>query len=90
MNWPAPESAVDPVCGAALAPASAGLPVLFRGMRYWFCSWECRLAFKREPEIHVAARPEAGSPAGPPPTARRGPFTVRAGPPAPTSDEGEP
>ncbi|MEZ4268806.1 MAG: hypothetical protein R3F39_20820 [Myxococcota bacterium] len=86
MNWPAPESVTDPVCGASVSPAAAGLPVLFRGLRYWFCSWDCRLAFKSQPEIHAAARPEAGSPAGPPPTHRKGPFTVRAAPQAATPD----
>lgn len=80
---------MDPVCGAVVTPASAGLPIMFRGLRYWFCSWECRLAFKREPETHAAARPAAGSAAGPAPSTRRGPFTVRAAPSAPTPDDDE-
>jgi YHS domain-containing protein len=80
LMWPAPERVLDPVCGVELAPALAGLPVLFGGLRYWFCSWECRMAFKRAPEAHRDARPGAGSPAGPAPTHRRGPFVVRAGP----------
>ncbi|MCB9728476.1 MAG: YHS domain-containing protein [Deltaproteobacteria bacterium] len=89
VSFPAPETATDVVCGRTVLPASAGLPLLFRGCRYWFCSQACRQAFKREPERHVEARPDAGVPAGPPPVERRSPFRVRAGPP-PADDEPAP
>ncbi len=69
------------VCGAEVE-AGRALPIRFVGKRWFVCGGPCRVAFKREPERWVAARPEAGrggeGVAAPPPRMRApGPFRVR-------------
>ncbi|WP_332822140.1 heavy metal translocating P-type ATPase [Pseudomonas sp.] len=39
---------LDPVCGMAIAPATAGASVEFAGNHYWFCSARCREEFLRD------------------------------------------
>jgi YHS domain-containing protein len=64
---PPPARAADAVCAREVSPREGGLPapVLYRGQRWWFCSADCRRAFKREPERWADARPDAGEPTEP-------------------------
>lgn len=80
---PLPEHAVDPICGREVPTASAW-SVIFQGKRWFFCAdpaTACRIAFKRDPAGHAAARPDAGvdiTPRRPAPAERDSPFVVRS------------
>lgn len=75
------EPAICPVCGSSLAPAGR-LGLSYRGLRWYFCGMDCRLAFKRKPELWAQKRPEAGQSVqpglgAPPRTRSASPFKVR-------------
>ncbi len=52
LRWVAPPAEKDPVCGKAVATASAKSSV-FDGQVYYLCSRECREAFETAPETYV-------------------------------------
>ncbi len=80
-------------CAACAVPIAnlAGLGVFYLGRRFDFCSSHCRLAFKRDPAGALARNPGAGRAPevhAPAPSGRRGPFSIRSGPPSvPTSSQ---
>lgn len=43
----------DPVCGSEVDPASPAASVEYRGVPYYFCSWECKQAFLADPRSYV-------------------------------------
>jgi P-type Cu+ transporter len=47
------ESAIDPVCGMTVDPASAAAAVKHDGKTYYFCSTHCRRAFRDAPERFI-------------------------------------
>ncbi|CDW96203.1 conserved exported hypothetical protein [Thiomonas arsenitoxydans] len=54
---PAPDKAVDPVCGMSVDTATARSAV-YRGRPYWFCSAEHRDQFEAAPERYAMADQE--------------------------------
>jgi len=59
---PRNRSAVDPVCGMTVDPASAAGSSEYNGQTYWFCHPGCKQRFDAAPETYLA--PAAGAPAG--------------------------
>ncbi len=59
-------SAVDPVCGMTVDPATAHGPHRHEGRDYWFCCPHCLHRFAAQPQRYLAP------PAAPPPAARPG------------------
>ncbi len=53
---PPPATAIDPVCGMAVAPAVArarGLHSRYREVDYFFCGRGCKLDFDDDPEPYL-------------------------------------
>jgi len=48
-------SAIDPVCGMSVEPASAAAKAEHEGKTYYFCSQHCAHAFKADPERYLSA-----------------------------------
>jgi Cu+-exporting ATPase len=62
---PSAASAIDPVCGMTVDPATARHRTAYKSHDYFFCSGRCRERFEAEPEKYLAPkRPEAAAPAG--------------------------
>lgn len=61
-NNSATASAIDPVCGMEVDPATAKHTAEHRGRTYGFCSLMCKNAFEDDPERYV--RGEHGDRAG--------------------------
>jgi Cu+-exporting ATPase len=60
-------TAIDPVCGMRVAPASAAGSHQYRGTTYYFCATSCLERFKANPESFLTPRPDAAmtdAPAG--------------------------
>jgi P-type Cu+ transporter len=58
-------TAIDPVCGMRVDPATAGHRTTYKGQDYFFCSGRCRERFEAEPEKFLQPKqPEPASPAG--------------------------
>ncbi len=57
LRWVAPTTEKDPVCGKAVATATAKSSV-FDGQVYYLCSRECREAFEKAPETYVGGAAE--------------------------------
>ena len=58
-------SAIDPVCGMKVDPATAKHRFSYRGQDYLFCGARCRERFAAEPEKFLApSKPEPAAPAG--------------------------
>src|ERR1700736_2206230 len=58
-------SAIDPVCGMSVNPATAKHRFSCQGEDYFFCSARCRERFEAEPEKYLQPkRPEPVAPAG--------------------------
>jgi xanthine dehydrogenase accessory factor len=54
---PAPATAVDPVCGMAVATVESSVHADVGGARVWFCGTGCRDAFLAEPACYGEASP---------------------------------
>ncbi|MGD2060345.1 MAG: XdhC family protein [Acidimicrobiia bacterium] len=50
---PAPETAIDLVCGMTVTADESGRPVEYDGTTYFFCCPGCRTAFEKEPERYI-------------------------------------
>ena len=50
---PAPETAVDPVCGMSVTIASARQTAEVDGVVYYFCCANCRAKFLKDPQAHL-------------------------------------
>ena len=50
---PAPETAVDPVCGMSVTIASARQTAEVDGVVYYFCCAGCRTKFLNDPQAHL-------------------------------------
>lgn len=48
-----PESAIDPVCGMTVDPATAAGSAEYQGATYYFCSRGCLKAFTANPADYV-------------------------------------
>ena len=48
-------SAIDPVCGMTVDPATAAGSTEYKGRQYFFCSKHCLQVFKAEPERYLSA-----------------------------------
>jgi len=46
-------TAVDPVCGMAVAVTAAGRPLRHDGVDYHFCCAACRQAFEQDPDAYT-------------------------------------
>src|SRR5258707_2307484 len=58
-------SAIDPVCGMSVNPATAKHRFSYNGEDYFFCSERCRERFEAEPEKYLQPKqPEPAAPAG--------------------------
>src|ERR1700736_1735468 len=58
-------SAIDPVCGMKVDPATAKHRLSYKGRDYFFCSARCRERFEAEPEKFLQPRkPDPVLPAG--------------------------
>ncbi|EAQ35730.1 heavy-metal transporting P-type ATPase [Nitrobacter sp. Nb-311A] len=61
-------SAVDPVCGMKVEPATARYKLEHSGQTYYFCSERCRTKFEAEPAKYINGNPQqqpvAHAPAG--------------------------
>ena len=64
----APATAVDPVCGMTIDPASAAGQFDHHGQTYYFCHPSCLARFKEAPEKYLTS---ATAPASPAPTGTR-------------------
>jgi Cu+-exporting ATPase len=61
----AAKTAIDPVCGMKIDPATAKHRLAYMGQDYFFCSARCRERFQAEPEKFLKPRePEPAAPAG--------------------------
>lgn len=60
-----PETAVDPVCGMAVAMAEDALHHGHDGVTYYFCSARCLEKFSRDPEAVLEGRDASRAPADP-------------------------
>lgn len=49
----ADNTTVDPVCGMKLDPAQAKFTSDYDGMRYYFCSENCKHRFDHDPEVYL-------------------------------------
>ncbi|THD64261.1 MAG: heavy metal translocating P-type ATPase [Bradyrhizobium sp.] len=56
-------SAVDPVCGMKVDPATATQRTTYNSGDYFFCSERCRERFEAEPEKFLAPKPASAAPA---------------------------
>jgi len=56
------DTAVDPVCGMAIAKAKAAATFDYKGTTYYFCNAADKDAFVKDPEkyLQAAAKPQAG------------------------------
>lgn len=59
---PAP-SAIDPVCGMSVDPASAAGSAVHEGQTYYFCNTHCLHRFQADPQRYVGGRPAETHPA---------------------------
>ena len=61
---PAAESAVDPVCGMSVDPASAAAHRVHDGIDVWFCNVGCAERFDEDPAryLHPGERPDVAAP----------------------------
>lgn len=61
-----PGTALDPVCGMTVDPATAAGSHAYGGKTYYFCSTHCLAKFKAAPEqfMHPAAPPPPAAPSG--------------------------
>ncbi|HXV72930.1 MAG TPA: XdhC family protein [Acidimicrobiia bacterium] len=50
---PAPETAIDLVCGMTVTADETGRPLEYEGTTYYFCAPGCRAAFEKEPEKFI-------------------------------------
>ena len=58
-------TAIDPVCGMRVDPATARHRSIYKGQDYFFCSGRCRERFEAEPEKFLQPKqPEPAAPAG--------------------------
>ena len=58
-------TAIDPVCGMRVDPATARHRATYQGKDYFFCSGRCRERFEAEPEKFLQPKPaEPAAPAG--------------------------
>ncbi|MDB5635607.1 MAG: copper-translocating P-type ATPase [Bradyrhizobium sp.] len=77
-------TAIDPVCGMSVDPATAKHRVAYNGQDYFFCSARCRERFEAEPEKFLqpepAKHPEPVTPAGTIYTCPMHPEIRQAGP----------
>ena len=46
-------SAIDPVCGMSVDPATAPAKADYQGKTYYFCSTECKTTFQQKPEQYA-------------------------------------
>jgi YHS domain-containing protein len=49
--------AKDPVCGMSVDEKTAVTSV-YKGATYYFCSKGCQIAFNKDPEKYVTAKPQ--------------------------------
>ena len=49
-----PETAIDPVCGMTVEPATAADRFDHEGVTYWFCATGCRRRFERDPAAYLS------------------------------------
>jgi Cu+-exporting ATPase len=56
-------TAIDPVCGMRIDPATARHRTTYKGQDYFFCSGRCRERFEAEPEKFL--QPKQAEPAAP-------------------------
>jgi Cu+-exporting ATPase len=77
-------TAIDPVCGMSVDPATAKHRVAYNGQDYFFCSARCRERFEAEPEKFLQPKqmkhPEPVTPAGTIYTCPMHPEIRQAGP----------
>jgi xanthine dehydrogenase accessory factor len=50
---PAPEQAIDPVCGMTVPATAASYPLARDGVTYYFCSTSCRRRFEQDPAAYA-------------------------------------
>jgi YHS domain-containing protein len=56
MNQTQPvKSAIDPVCGMSVNPATTDITTVVEGQHYYFCAEGCRKAFMENPEKFLNA-----------------------------------
>jgi P-type Cu+ transporter len=61
-STPNETTAIDPVCGMTVEPATAQYSSILAGKAYYFCSAGDKSAFDKDPEAYVASRePEAAT-----------------------------
>ena len=53
------DSAVDPVCGMTVNPATAAAHRSYEGVDYWFCNQGCAETFDADPGRFVSGHPES-------------------------------
>lgn len=50
------KSAVDPVCGMSVNPATTNITAVIEGRHYYFCAEGCRKAFVEDPGKYIDAQ----------------------------------
>src|SRR5438876_4101267 len=56
-----PGTAIDPVCGMTVDPATAHGPQVHEGQPYYFCNPGCLRKFQADPERYLARGPDASA-----------------------------
>jgi Cu+-exporting ATPase len=69
-STPPAASAVDPVCGMSVDPATAPARVEHAGTTYYFCNPSCARKFQDDPERYLHGQPAPAPMAAPPPGGR--------------------
>lgn len=47
----------DPVCGMMVDPATSAASYDYEGKTYYFCAVGCKVAFEKNPEQYLSAKP---------------------------------
>jgi Cu+-exporting ATPase len=58
----APPTAIDPVCGMSVDPASARASTVYEGTTYYFCCPSCLQRFQADPRRYLTKTPAPASP----------------------------
>jgi YHS domain-containing protein len=49
--------AIDPVCGMTVDEKTAPATSEYKGSKYFFCAKGCKVAFDKDPEKYLSAKP---------------------------------
>jgi len=51
------QKVIDPVCGMAVIAGQTDILTTIKGQTYYFCTEDCRKAFKKNPQKYIDSKP---------------------------------